>query len=122
MSTLMKFELGPNILQFEAGADYPATRRTEMLQVQDRTAGGTMQTETVGVTLTSRVLQFNLMPEVDYLALLDWFINICQGSALSFDFTDEYGYLAEARITNNILDFAETSLKRFSGNITLEYV
>jgi hypothetical protein len=122
MSTLMKFEKDANILQFEAGGDYPARRPVELLQVQDRTAAGTLQVETLGITIKRRTIVFNLMTETDYNALLDWFLNIVNGGAEVFDFTDEYGTLFEdVRITDNIIDFPETSYKRYSGELNLEF-
>jgi len=122
MSTSMKFELAPNTLQFEAGGDYPARRTYEVVQVQDRTAGGSLQVETLGINILSRAIIFNLMSKTDYDALINWFLNVVNGGESTFDFTDEYGDTAEVRITDNILDFGETSLERYSGTLNLEYV
>ncbi len=122
MSTLMKFYLDPHTLQFEAGGDYPATRTNRIFQVQDRTAAGTVQVETLGVTVRSRRIVFNLMSKTDYLALVDWFLNVANGGENVFEFTDEYGYVGDVRIMDSMLDFAETSLERYAGTINLEYV
>lgn len=121
MSTLMKFVYGGNTLQFEAGGDYPAGRRTELLQVQDRTAAGILQVEDLGITIASRTIQFNLMSKVDYDALVDWFVNIVNGGSETFEFTDEYGIVRDAIITNTILDFEETNFNLYSGQLVLEY-
>lgn len=122
MSTLMKFELAPYSLQFEAGATYPAKRTHEVLQVRDRTAGGTPQTETLGVTIKERVLNFELMSLNDYEALVDWFLNVVNAGELAFDFTDEYGVTSSVEFVDTEIDFDETSLGSFSGSVTLEYV
>lgn len=122
MSSLMKFELTPYILEFEAGADYPAKRRAEIFQVTDRTAAGTLQVENLGVTATKRVLNFNLMSKTDYDALLNWYLNVSVGAASSFEFTDEYGNVGTVKILDDEINFDETSLYRYSGSITLEYV
>lgn len=121
MSTLLKFVYGVNTLQFEAGGDYPAKRTSEILQVQDRTAAGTLKVETLGVNIKTRTISFNLMSLSDYQNLFDWFENIVNGGAEIFEFTDEYGTVSNVRITDSILSFDETSLQRFSGSITLEY-
>ncbi len=122
MSTPMKFESTPHILQFEAGGDYPATRTNRVFQVRDRTAGGQLKVETLGIQNKTRVLVFNLMSKVDYTALIDWFLNVVNGGEVDFEFTDEYGDTGTVKITDNILDFTETSLERYSGTLNLEYV
>ena len=61
MSTLMRFETGIHSLDFEAGGDYPAKRTNKVTQVRDRTAAGTLQIETLGVQIKTRVINFNLM-------------------------------------------------------------
>ena len=118
----MRFDAGSNSIQFEAGGDYPAKRKHEIMQVTDRTAAGTLQVETLGIQLKTRTISFKLMSLIDYTALVDWFLNVVNGGETTFDFTDEYGDVGEVRITDSVLDFSETSLNRFSGSIKLEYV
>lgn len=122
MSSLMRFDLAPDSLQFIAGGDYPAKRSDNISQVQDRTAAGSLRVETLGVQIRTRVLDFNLMSKTDYLALRDWFLNTVNGGSLIFTFTDEYGDSGLVRIVTSDLDFSETSLERYSGSIKLEYV
>jgi len=122
MSTLMQFYLAPYTLVFEAGGDYPATRTHSVTQVQDRSAGGKIHVETLGVQIRTRVLHFNLMSKADYDSLVDWFLNIVNGGERDFEFTDEYGDSGNVKIIDSTLDFSETSLERYSGFITLEYV
>ena len=121
MSTLMKFEVGSEVLQFEAGGDYPAKRKQELLQAKDRSAAGDLQIENLGIKIKTRVIVFNLMSKADYVALVDWFLNVAQGGSLPFIFTDEYGDAGEVRIMDSIIDFDENSLEAYSGSITLEY-
>jgi len=122
MATLMKFESGASTLQFEAAADYPASRPVALFQVQDRTAAGVLQVEDLGVNVSKRTLAFNLMPKVDYLALIDWFLNVANGGMVSFDFTDERGVVGEVVILDSVIDFPETSFEVYSGRLQLEYV
>ena len=121
MSTLLKFFLAPDTLQFEFGADYPAQRRHEVLQVSDRAAGGKLHTETLGINIKTRTLNFNLMPKTDYDALIDWFLNVVNAGEKDFEFTDEYGEVGTVIFLDTILDFPEDSLQRYSGSFTLEY-
>jgi len=122
MSTLLKFELAPNTLQFTAGGGYPGKRKYKVHQIQDRTGGGTLQVETLGVQVRTRVLSFVMMSKTDYDALIDWFLNTVNGGMYTFDFTDEYGDTAEVIITDQELDFDEVSMRRYTGSLTLEYV
>lgn len=120
--TLMKFEYGSETLQFTVGGSYPSTQPTRIYGAQDRTAAGTLQYEELGIVTRARVVVFNLMPLADYEALLDWFVNIAEAGKNAFTFTDEYGAVGEVVFTNQTIDFAETSLNRFNGQISLEYL
>jgi len=122
MSTLMRFDLAPDSLQFEAGGDYPAKRSHKVFQVTDRSAGGKLHVETLGVQTKTRLIVFNLMSEADYLALVDWFLNTVNAGEKDFEFTDEYGDIGTVKIMQNVIDFDETSLKLYSGSLLLEYV
>ena len=122
MPTLMNFKQGTNELFFEAGGDYPASRPVELFQVQDRTAAGILQVEDLGVQTRRRVITFNLMSKADYDALLDWFLNIANGGMIDFEFTDEKGFTGTVKITDQIIDFIETSYESYSGTLNVEYV
>jgi len=122
MSTLMMFYSAPNTFQFEAGGDYPAQRKNKVFQVVDRSAGGTLHVENLGIQTRNRVITFNLMPKVDYDGLVDWFYNVVNGGEIDFEFTDEYGETGTVKMMDDEIDFAETSLHVYSGSITLEYV
>jgi hypothetical protein len=118
----MKFEYGTEVFQFEAGGVYPAQRTHRVYQVQDKTAGGTIKVQNLGIKASTRTIIFDLMPKVDYDGLVNWFLNIVNAGEIDFTFTDEYGDSGLVKITDSIIDFAETSLERYAGSITLEYV
>ncbi len=122
MSSLMQFNLDSNSLVFEAGGDWPASRRHKVFQVKDRSAGGKIHVENLGLQTKTRVLSFNLMPKTDYDNLIDWFLNVANAGENDFSFTDEYGDTDTVKIMDDMIDFAETSLYRYSGTLTLEYV
>lgn len=121
MATLMKFVLGASTLQFEEGASYPAARPIEKIQTIDRTAGGKLQVENLGITLRRRQLNFTDMLKLDHDALKSWFDNISNGAEFEFEFTDERGFTGTVKILDNTFDFSEDDFELFSGSLTLEY-
>lgn len=121
MTTLMKFVKGATTLQFEEGASYPAARPIEKIQVTDRTASGGLQIEELGITLRTRVLFFKDMLKSDHDALLDWFDNVANASANSFEFTDERGFVGEVRILDNKFNSVEGDFELYNVDITVEY-
>jgi len=122
MSSLMRFDLAPDIFVFEAGGDYPAPRSDKVYQVKDRSAGGKLHVETLGIKTQTRVLVFNLMPKNDYDNLRDWFLNVVNAGESDFEFTDEYGDTGTVKIMEDEIKFVETSLYVYAGTLTLEYV
>lgn len=122
MSTLLKFVLGANTLQFEEGASYPAPRPLEKIQVSDRTAAGTYKSENLGPTKNTRVLNFSDMLKTDHDNLKNWYDIIADGSINSFEFTDERGFVGEVIILDKVFNFTENDYELFGGSLTLEYV
>lgn len=118
--TLLKFEYFTDILEFQAGSEYPTVQPYEMLQVVDRTSGGKLQVEDLGITIKTITLNFNLMKKVDYDALVNWFLNIANGAANEFQLTDEYGEVFQVRFQESTFGFSEVFLNTFSGTLTME--
>lgn len=122
MKTLLKFKRGSTVLQFENGSSYPSKSKIELLQVRDRTAGGDLQVEDLGVKIASTVLIFHKMPKIDYDGLVNFFINVVNGSEFSFEFTDEYGITKQAFFIDAVIDYEEVNFGQFSGSTKLEFV
>lgn len=122
MSTLMKFDYFGQILQFEEGASYPALRPIEKMQSTERTAGGTLKIENLGITIRKRTLNFEDMLKTDHDKLKEWFDNIVNASENTFQFTDERGFVGSVKITDNQFLFSEDDFELFSGVLNLEYV
>ena len=120
--SLLQFYLAPHLLAFEVGGQYPAEFTSRLFQVQDRTAGGTMEVETLGILSKTRQIVFVNMPKADYDGLVNWFDNIAQASYNVFEFTDEYGIVFNVRVVDSEIRFKETKLDCFSGTLTLELV
>ena len=116
----MKFYTDFETFEFSNPAQYPATSPVEMQQVRDRTAGGTTHVETYAKPLRARTLVFDEMSEVDYLGLLNWFVNVVNGMADTFNFQDERGNDYPVKFSNRSINFQETSYKRYKGSISVE--
>lgn len=117
-----KFVLGANELQFSRGLRYPVSKPHAKVQVTDRTAGGTLQVEDLGIDIHTRRLSFRGLPQADYDSLRAWYDTICDGVAETFTYYDEDGNTSTVRMLTNPLDFPETSHQRFSGDLLLEVV
>lgn len=122
MSTLMKFQLGSEVFQFEAPGDYPAARPDIVRQVQGRAAGGQVHVEKLGPSYRKRAIVFNLMPPDDYNGMRTWFLGVADGGLNTFTFTDEYGDVGEVRMIDQELNLKETAYQLYSGVVNLEYV
>jgi hypothetical protein len=117
-----RFVLGGNELQFSRGIRYPIARPVEKIQVIDRTGGGSLQVEELGVTIRTFPIAFRGLPLADYQALITWHGTIANGAANSFSYYDEEGNAHTVRMLTTKLDFQETSFQRFTGELLLEVV
>jgi hypothetical protein len=118
----VKFVSGATELQFEVNISYPARRPIEKVQVVDRTASGKLRVESYGVTINTFPLIFVDISETDYDGLRSFFDTTANGALNSFTYYDESGATHTVRFTDNILDFSQTSINRYSGELTLEAV
>jgi len=117
-----KFELGASELQFSRGLLYPVVKPHAKVQATDRTAGGTLQVEDLGVDIHTRQLTFKSLPQADFDALRTWYDSICDGARNTFTYYDEDGNDYTVRMLTNPLDLEETYHQRFSGKLLLEVV
>ncbi len=117
-----QFVLGANELQFSRGLKYPVSKPHEKIQVVDRTAGGTLQVEDLGIDIHTRPLVFKSLPLADYTALRNWYDNICDGAKNIFTYYDERESDFTVRMLTNPIDFPETFYQKYSGELLLEVV
>jgi len=117
-----KFVLGVSELQFSRGIQYPIARPVEKIQVVDRTGGGTLQVEELGITIRTFPIVFRGLPLADYQALITWHSTICNGAANSFTYYDEAGTSYTVKCLTAKIDFQEISYQRFAGELLLEVV
>lgn len=117
-----RFVLGANSLQFTRGIRYPVSRPVEKIQVIDRTGGGSLQVEELGIAIRTFPIVFRSLPIADYQALITWHNTICNGAANPFTYYDEEGIAHTVRLLTTTIDFPETSYHRFAGELLLEVV
>lgn len=122
MSTLLSFEYQGNFLYFEDGSSYPSTNEIEKIQIIDRTASGSLQVETLGVTIRRKTLNFSLMGKTDLDNIINWFDNIVNGGEKTFNLTDERGNEFAVKILDNILQYTETDFELYSVVINVEVI
>lgn len=120
--TLLKFEYPGNTILFELGSEYPAKQPIEKYQVADRTAGGSLTSEDLGVTVRTKPLIFRFMSQENYDQLVNWFDVVVNGAENTFTLTDEYGNVEQVKIVDSVLDFEETSYQQWSGTLNLEVI
>jgi hypothetical protein len=118
----MKFELGLDTLTFELGGSFPEEKPFEKVQITDRTAGGTLTGETLGVDFTQRRLAWDAMTKTDHDGLKNWFDTISNGAENTFSFTDEANVTADVRIISPTFNFRQITHEIYAGDILLEYV
>jgi len=120
--TLLKFMYGAHTLQFTHGSEYPSQNNNKIVQVKDRSAGGSLKVETLGINIRSLSLVFEHLPADDYHALVNWYYNISVGAMVSFQMVDEYGELLTVKIVSDEIAFEETYLGTWVGVVDLEVV
>lgn len=118
----IRFVLGDNSLTFSRGIQYPVAKPVEKTQVIDRTGGGTLQVEDLGVTIRQFPIVFRSLPLADYEALIIWHNQIANGAANTFTYYDEDGVANQVKLLTPRLDFQQTSYQRFGGELLLEVV
>jgi len=100
------------------GLDRPQRR----VQVMDRTAGGTLQVEDLGITIKTRVLPMRKLTDTEIAALRTWHETNLTGAYETFTFVDEDETSHTARWIDDTLSAPETREGRHDATVTLEIV
>ena len=116
------FTLGGDTLLFTQGIQLPSNTPRTKVQVEDRTAGGSLQIEDLGVSYQRFFLHFNGLLKAKYVELEDWFENIADGKANSFTYSNELGDSYTVRLMTNPLDFLENRNGFLNGVLELEVI
>lgn len=117
------FELAANKLYFPRGVQLPGNEPKRKIQATDRTAGGTLQVENLGVTTNQILLALNVVDKLPtYRDLKNWFDNISDGAANSFSYVDTDAISHNVRWLDDVLNFSEFEPGYMQGQILLEVV
>lgn len=101
------------------GLDRPQTK----VQVMDRTAGGELQVEELGVTIRQRVLPMSRLTDAEAALFRTWHDTVANGAVNTFTFIDEDSTSHTARWVDDTFRAPRTSYNRNSPDaITLEIV
>lgn len=114
------FTLGANVLVFSKGLNYPVRAPQTRVQAVDRTAGGSLQVESLGGGIARLFLDFSNLTPADIAAAEHWFESVANGAANAFTYTDMDDTVFTVRWMNG-LDFVERP-GGFDGSIELEVV
>ena len=102
---------------------FPLRRPQTKVQVIERTAGGAIQVENLGVTLHTRVLPMARMTDAEVAALRTWHDTTANGAVNTFTFVDEDSTSHTVRWIDDTLDPPEVAPGgRHNAEITLEIV
>lgn len=114
------FSLGENVLTFPKAPIYPDRAPRERVQAMDRTAGGSLQVESLGAVIAKRSPRWRNLTAAFVASLQNWFDVIANGAANAFTYTDDTGAAMTVRWVNGF-DFEE-GRAGFSGTIELEII
>lgn len=116
------FTLGGNTLLFPQGIQLPSNTPRTKIQVEDRTSGGTLQIEDLGVGFQRLILNFRGLLKAKYVELEAWFEDIADGKANTFTYENEIGSSFTVRLMTNPLDFIENRNGFLDGDLELEVI
>jgi len=116
------FTLAANNIQFTTGFQYPEQGPVELLQIADRTSGGSLQIEDLGVSIKTKIISFDGLPRADFINLQYWFENVCHGAENTFTYMDPYGSTFTVRWVSSIYDLRQMEYDWYQGQIVLEVV
>ena len=116
------FTLGGNTLLFTQGIQLPSNTPRTKIQVEDRTAGGNLQIEDLGVGYQRLILNFRGLLKAKYIELEAWFDIIADGKANTFTYEDELANSFTVRLMTNPLDFIENRNGFLDGDLELEVI
>ena len=116
------FTLGGNTLLFTQGIQLPSNTPRHKIQVEDRTAGGTLQIEDLGIEYQRKILNFSGMLKAKYAELETWYDTIANGKLNTFTYSDEEANSFTVRMMTNPLNFMENRNGFFDGDLELEVI
>lgn len=113
---------GQSDIELDGYLSYPLSAPREKIQVTDRTAGGTLQVEDLGIDIRTFPLALELLDQTTRDSLVTWYDEVADGAMNTFTYTDKDGNAFTVRMLTDPLDLPEVSPGRFSGQLLLEVV
>ena len=108
-------------IELDGFINYPLDDTREKHQVRDRTAGGQLQVEDLGVpTIRQIPLNLVLLDQSTKAAILDLWDNFADGALNTFTYTDKDANNYTVRMLTNPYRFPEDPPGRYSGTLLLE--
>ena len=118
----MIFEKDGLTLEFRYPAQYPMKEDTELVQARDKSSSGVVHVEDFEVKTNSISFTFTNMPDSDYVALIQWFLDVAVGMLNEFYLTDDLNIRRLVRFTTPKLLFIKDSFNLRSGSFSVEQV
>lgn len=122
MANVTFVKSGYTTISFGRSLAYPVERPQTVVQVLDRTAGGSLQVENLGVTTSTRRLVMTNLSESIYDALVTWHSTVAKGALNTFTYNDENGDAHTVRWLDDTLNMPEYRNGKFSVEILLEII
>lgn len=111
---------GYSDIELDGFVGYPLRRPLEKVQVTDRTAGGALQVEDLGVDIQRFPLDLVLVTQALRDSLVTWYDSVADGAVNTFTYTDKDGTEYTVRLMTNPMDLPENPPGFFSGSLMLE--
>ena len=122
MADIKFTKTGYSDLEFGRSVLVPVRRPQRVIQAVDRTAGGTLQVENLGITVNERILRINNLTQAVINSLKTWHSTVAQGARNTFTYVDENGTSHTVQWLDDTLDAPEGWNNKFSVEIRLEIV
>lgn len=113
---------GYSDLEFGRGLLYPVEKPQQVVQVIERTAGGSLQVENLGVTIHTRLLRLRGLSSTIFTSLRTWHSTVSQGALNTFTYVDEDETSQTVRWLDDTLNAPEYFNGRYGVEILLEVV
>jgi len=117
----MILQRGPDVVEIGM-AQYPLNRKSELVQVRERSASGVTYTEDFSIQIGAVTYNFSDMSADYYIALMEFFVNSAEGMLHEFKIVDDRGAESTVKFTTPTLAFNETFMDLWEGSFTVEEI
>ncbi len=108
-------------IEYDIGcSQYPVALNTEIIQVKEKSASGIIYREDFSVRTDTVTYTFKDMQTLDYQNLLNFFLDIVNGTMETFMLTDDSGFVMYCNFTSPKLNFTKSSYELWNGTFTVE--